>query len=300
MPHRALVPALAVVLVGTAVGYASAATGAPQAEQGTPLANSSLIAGAYANPLDPVMFPDADEQATITTALERHIAACMADEGFTYHPGDAVPRRRGAEDAQYTYSVTDPKDAAHYGFHPASWVHDEQAGHRDSTRPEGYDEALLGRTDAKAVTDDDGTVIATYDPDSCAGRAMDGITPGWAEQDRLVDVAAGILLEVSDAVEEDEDVRAAQAAWSACLADEGYDYASPMDANNDERFATPLPTVEEIPVAIASATCQHESGLLRTWSRVRAELTQSALDDHPDLVTRWLELQAAAAERARG
>lgn len=297
---------LTIGLVAVVVALSACST-APEQAVGTPvdLADSSLIPGAYANPLDPIMFPDETQQSAINAAGEAMVTACMADRGFTYQTGAVFPQRRGAADAQYTYSVTDPEVAATYGFHPASWVQRAQEvapepATMPATVPEGYDIALHGQADRVQITDDDGTVIGTYDPDSCFGLAKDAVTPGWARQERLFTVAADILYQISERVAETPDVVSGFEAWSACMADAGYDYPDPMAANNDERFGTDLPTAEEIPVAVASATCQHSSGLLRTWSRVRTELTQAELDKHPGIVTQWLELQEQAAANASG
>lgn len=275
----------------------------PEQVAGTPvdLADSSLIPGAYANPLDPIMFPDETQLNAINAAGEAMVTGCMADRGFTYQAGAVFPRRRGAADAQYTYSVTDPEVAAVYGFHPASWVAGVQEGPSGpATMPEGYDTALYGQADRIQIKDDDGTVIGTYDPDSCFGLAKDAVTPGWARQERLFTVAADILYQISERVAETSDVVSGFDAWSTCMADAGYDYPDPMAASNDERFGTDLPTAEEIPVAVASATCQQSSGLLRTWSRVRTELTQAELDKHPGIITQWLDLQEQAAANASG
>lgn len=264
----------------------------------TDLPRSAMISGAYANPLDAIMFPDETQQSLITTGLEQALTTCMAEAGYTYHRGDAIPGRRTAQDAQYTYSVTDPAVAAEFGFHPASWVAEMQdAALPRETPPPGYEEALFGHTDKVIVTDDAGAAIASYDPDSCLGRARDELTPDWARQDQIFFASAEILLAVSDALTGNEEFRTANARWSQCMAESGYEYATPMDANNDPRFGTDFPTVDEFPVAIASATCQHSSGLLETWSRLRAELTQDALDKQPGIVTEWLSLQQDAYSR---
>jgi hypothetical protein len=294
---------LVLVLIASAVG----GCGAPDSASPDPaprdreLPESALISGAYANPLDPIMFPDETEQGAITAAREALVSTCMQNLGFSYVAGDAFPQRRGAQDAQYTYSVTDPAVAAVYGFHPASWVEEVKADKSPSQSwAPGYEVALFGESDAASIKDDDGVIIATYDPLSCAGQAKDRVTPDWAKQERIVDVSADILLGVSDLVVKEPEFTRAAGAWSACMADKGYDYPTPMDANNDDAFATDLPTAQEIPVAVASAECQHDSGLLRTWSKVRAELTQQKLDEHPGLVAQWLEIQRDAARTATG
>lgn len=280
----------------------AACSTAPGQAAGTPvdLTDSSLIPGAYANPLDPIMFPDETQQNAINGAGEAMVTECVTDRGFTYQTGAVFPRRRGAADAQYTYSVTDPEVAAVYGFHPATWVEEMQNAPTGPTAawPEGYEEALFGQADRMQVKDDDGTVIATYDPDSCSGRAKDTITPGWAQQERLLNVAYDVLYQNLDKVETHPDVLAGFDAWSACMAEAGYTYDTPMAAN--EAFATDLPTADEISVAVASATCMHSSGLLRTWSKVRTEITQAELDKHPGLVTEWLDLQQQAVANVSG
>ncbi len=298
MRFRTLVTVVIPVLCVAGLAACRAGGDSPSGATSLMLEESSLIAGAYANPLDPIMFPNPTQQSLITAALEQQVSICMQDRGFDYNPGDGIPRRRGAEDAQYTFTVTDPDVAAEYGFHPASWVRDEQDAEArgKSTSPEGYEAALLGETDKKKVTDKAGTVIASYDPDSCLGKAKDAVTPKWAQQERIYDVSAEILLDVSDEVPGHEKVQAASRTWGSCMEKAGYSYASPMDAADD--FDTNLPTSDEIKVAVASATCQQESGLLRTWSEVRARLTQVALDKHPGIVAEWLGLQREAASRA--
>ncbi len=296
---RALAAALPLIFAAALLAGCGASPGPQTLPATTKLTESSLIEGAYANPVDSIMFPDDAEQSLITASLEGRIKVCMSAAGYTYHSGDGLRKHRTAVDAQYTYSVTDPATAAELGFRPASWNEAVQGRPDSGTRPEGYEEALIGDSDKKTVVDVDGISIGNYDPGSCWGKAMDAVTPGWARQERLFTIATELLLTASTKADSEPRVKAANAKWSVCMAKAGFDYAKPMDANNDERFITDRATAEEISVAVASATCQHSSGLLRIWSKVRAELTQRELDKHPGIVTEWLKLQAESASRAK-
>ena len=111
--------------------------------------------------------------------------------------------------------------------------------------------------------------------------------PGWAEERQLDLLAWEILGAINE--ENNPEVIAAFAAWSGCMKDKGLNYAMPWEAHNE--FDSNLPTAPEIEVAVASAECQQSSGLIRTWSRVRAELVHKELEKHPGIITRWNELQ---------
>lgn len=287
-----LLPIGALVLAGCGEQAAN-----PGAEPSLELQDSSLVAGAYANPLDAIEYPDTKQQEIITQAVEKSMTSCMAELNFTYVAGDGYGRWTTAESAQYIYSVTDPKVAAVYGFHPEKWVKRAlalESGAATQARPEGYEVALYGDFGTD-VLDSDGTVIAKYDPLSCQGKAKDALMPEWAEQDRLIDVSGSILAAIDP--ESDERVVAAQKEWSTCMAESGYDFSTPMVANNTA--TSDLPTEEEIPLAVASAKCQHSSGLLRTWSQVRAEQTQVELDKHPGIIAEFTRIQNETFELAQ-
>jgi hypothetical protein len=162
---------------------------------------------------------------------------------------------------------------------------------------EGYLAALNG-TDPVDVRNSDGAVVGAYDPNSCLGAALDAVTPRWADMEGLRAQAYEVLLAAS-AVESSRPVKDGFAAWSECMAAEGYDYADPWSM--DEDFPASSPTEAEKTVAVASADCQHSSGLLRAWSKARTEATWDALEDsHPDMLTRWDALLAETVSHVEG
>jgi hypothetical protein len=261
------------------------------------LKESSLIEGAWANPLDAVMYPDPVAAEAIDAAGEGVIARCMEERGFTYTE-DVFPWDYNYEQAQYVYGVTDPDSAAVNGLRSAIWM-DSVNAHvgADSPEPsEEYLDALYGGDEMVITDEETGVELARYAPSSCTGQALDQVTPDWARMDYLQQQAMDILVRVEDPTESSDMVKAGFKRWSACMAESGYQYADPWAP--DEDFASEQPTAEEIRVAVASAECMHSSGLLRDWSRARAEETQRLLEESPGLVTEWLELQGRAATEA--
>ncbi|XBH20550.1 hypothetical protein V5R04_09910 [Jonesiaceae bacterium BS-20] len=264
--------------------------GTGAADSGVNLVDSTTVLGAYANPLDPITHPDATKERIIAQAYNSTLKQCMEGRGFEYIEGMGELRRSSESDAQYVYSVTDPQVAAVYGFHPQSWVEDAIKSEARLTEPSpsvAYTDALYGDMHTVKVFDQDGVEIGSYDPESCVGVANDTVRPNWAEERQLDALAWEISLAVNE--QSTPEVIEGFAAWSVCMKDSGFEYATPWDANNE--FDSNLPTAPEIEVAVASAECQQSTGLIKTWSRVRAELVHKELEKHPGIITRWNEIQ---------
>jgi hypothetical protein len=248
------------------------------------LVESELIRGAWANPLDRVLYPDESAAAMIWQAGEAAIAECMAERGFEYE-GGAFPQSFPREQAQYVYGGTDAASAKTNGLKSAIWMEAVRRSSQGSPTPsEGYLAALNGAA-AQEVRDSNGVVVGAYDPESCLGTALDTVTPKWAEMDGLRSQAGEVLLAAAE-VEGSKVVRDGFADWSECMAAAGYDYADPWSMDDD--FPGDSPTEPEKELAVASAECMHSSGLLRAWSKARSEATWKELQDtYPDLLSRW-------------
>lgn len=287
-----------VALLGTAVLTGCGTPDSPPTPAYSPH-DSALVAGAYGNPLDPVVYPDEVQQGAIAAAGEGLVTQCMADRGFDYTQHQVFIQYQSPSEAQYVFGPTDPEAAAVNGMRSALWIAAVTGGgDAGGTAPtEGYLEALFGDTSAQEVRDGTGLVIASYDPTSCAGIAKDRVTPHWAEQEYQLDIAYQILLDAGEAAASDPAVVEADAAWSRCMADRGFTYDGLQAAMSSPEFTqTDLPTAHEIEVAVATAECQQSSGLLRARSLARARYTSERLAEHPGLVTEWLALQQDALD----
>lgn len=261
------------------------------------LTESELIEGAWANPVDRVIYPDESAANLIQEAGEAAITQCMAERGYEYQ-GGAFPWAFVREQAQYVYGVTDPDSARANGVRSALWMASvHQLEHEFPSPDEGYTAALNGAATVD-VRDSDGAVVGSYDPDSCLGAALDSVTPNWADMDGLREKAYQLLLVASE-VEDGSAVRDGYAAWSECMAAAGYDYPDPWSMA--EAFPGDSPTETEKAAAVASANCKHSSGLLRAWSKARAEATWEELRrSEPDLLSRWDALLAETVKHVEG
>lgn len=130
----------------------------------------------------------------------------------------------------------------------------------------------------------------------CAGeanRALHGTDAslGWS------DTVQQINRDSFDQSILDPRVVAAFAAWSACMAADGFTYATPIEANNDPQWATDKPSEREIATASADLECKTTTNLIGIWFGVESEIQQRMIDEHAvELAAAKEELDAAMAK----
>jgi hypothetical protein len=276
--------AAATTLLVMAASAASCAGTSRGAVVTHPLAPSTVVEGAYADPLERIEYPPEEVAGPIQAAGEAAIDQCMSERGHDYL-GGVFPWAVNYEQAQYVYGTTDPESARVNGLRSALWMDAERrAAEGDEEPSQDYIYALRG-TESVAVSDSAGVTVAHYDPDSCLGRALDSVTPKWAEFEAARQMSGEVLLAAGEAARTDPAVLAGHRQWSECMARDGYDYADLSAMNSD--FPGKSPTEAEIAVAIVSAACMHSSELLRTWSKARAARVAEGLGDYPDLLSTW-------------
>jgi hypothetical protein len=128
-----------------------------------------------------------------------------------------------------------------------------------------------------------------------AGEQLRGGPQDMASPDHPVNVTGPYWGQAWDGAIADERTAAAVAAWSGCMAGQGYDYAHPLDpfdafAPGDLATGDPLapPAEEELATGLVDVACKAEVGFMDVWYGVLAEHQQAVIDAHPD------ELEAAA------
>jgi hypothetical protein len=209
----------------------------------------------------------------------------MSARGLEYL-GGAFPWAVNYEQAQYVYGGTSIESATANGLRSAIWMESERALAEGRDEPgQDYAAALEG-SPSVTVADSNDVEVATYDPDSCLGLALDSVTPKWADFEAARQMSGEVLLAVGETVESSPEVVAGFVDWSQCMGEAGYDYPDPWSMAAD--FPGKLPTAAEIAVAEASAECMHSSGLLRTWSKAQAQHVSRVLrDEHSGLLDTW-------------
>jgi hypothetical protein len=75
----------------------------------------------------------------------------------------------------------------------------------------------------------------------------------------------------------DSRVVAAFARWAKCVAQSGYDYSTPMEANDDPKWSGDKTSAEEIAVAVADVNCKKTTNLVGIRMAVDAAYPRKAI-----------------------
>lgn len=307
LPVRRPVALAAVTTATLALSACVDSSAGPAGAQSYALAPSTVFAGTYALPLDPILAPAEEEVHAIADATGQMIAQCMAAQGLEYEVGsDYHP---GSNTGNY-YGVTDAEVAARHGYRP-TWYLDVapeanqpaegMSGLEENRDEEAYGTALYGpeANHVQVKEESTGAIVANYDPTSCFGQAMDTYQPEWGQRYAIESLAGDISYQAHQSAYQDPELLSGFEDWSACMTQAGFDFATPDDAY----FSTwpgDTPGEEELRTAVADATCKADTGLNETWSTVLIRLQMEALDAHPGLVTEWLRIHRLQLEAVDG
>jgi hypothetical protein len=139
---------------------------------------------------------------------------------------------------------------------------------------------------AQAVLSGEGSSMvggAEVPPGGCIGesyRAM-GMKAEASSEDT---VAQRLFGEDYQRMLADSRVKAADAAWSACMARSGYAYAEPGNALSDPAFAGPKLTRAEVQTATADVRCKNETRLPDIMAAVETAYQKRSMQRHePEL-----------------
>lgn len=268
---------------------------------------------------------DADAQMARS---EEIVAACMQDEGFEYTPQDTSGMSQSFEDEdmpewdsleyaeQYGYGATTYADMPmnQSGEEYVDPNADYLATMSESEQTAFY-EALYGKqTMSEEPTDDETAVEQEYDwtTAGCQGKAQHEVyEEGQVYDDpEFKDLMEG-MSELYTDVEKDERTIAAYRDWSECMAEAGYDFANPQEAQNsiydavneipyDEEDGSQDPAAlaelrdEEIATATTDRKCQTSTGSARAALEAQFAVEQDFIDAHKDELDAMVEKAAQA------
>ncbi|TMK20670.1 MAG: hypothetical protein E6G68_04375, partial [Actinobacteria bacterium] len=190
----------------------------------------------------------------VERAQHKLVGECMRRFGFTWDVPFNERDVSGVQIPHYRlYGLLDEEHAAAYGYNAGSSA---AGGKTDETAaPISPDYAnVLG---AKGGG---GTYKGMQIPkDGCYGEARRKVAEGGPAFDSSL--PEGLSADSWARANKDSRVLAAFARWSACMANSGYSYRTPMDANNDSRWDGDRPTAAEIGVAKADVQCKKQTNL---------------------------------------
>ncbi|WP_407986744.1 hypothetical protein [Kitasatospora sp. CMC57] len=233
----------------------------------------------------------AEESGAVDRAKVLLANECLAGFG----PGSRIPEPPPlVAESSRRYGISDREVARALGYHLPP-----PAGGAGATKQptEAQDTILFGETRAgeRQSTAPDGHPIP---PGGCYGDAEARLDGGPRPES---DIAAAATIDKESFKQSlaTPTVEAAFHAWSTCMEGRGYHYQNPMASVGDRAFDTAEPTEREKAVALADMDCKTETGLLKSWSAVEAELQTRMIEENSTALNRLSSFQKRKIGLAR-
>lgn len=291
---RALTALLAVLLVAGCSGGDEEPAPAPSPTTTQPALPSgeSWRTGVFERlPLDDFVLEGADAQAVLD-ANRLLTSRCMRAAGYTYLAARVID----TGSVSYPYGPTDPATVARVGYSQPTLVSDttDQPTRDDQLLTLAYYRALLGRAAPKVL----GTlpVVGTgpvTPADGCTGRAVLGLGP-LPDPTALV---GELGHQAAEQVPDDQRVRQALDAWSACMDAAGHPFSTPAEARDHDWLTEPAGL--QVATATADVGCKAQADLPGTWQRVEAEAQAPLVAAHQAELDQVRARSRAQVARAR-
>lgn len=251
--------------------------------------------------LSPTQYEDS-QQATWA-----RVRPCMVSVGFknfNFQPTPVADGLEEHEDLRYgTYNLDDARAHGYRpGGDPASFSRSAAVGGEEPQFTAEEETALDGvspeRTDGEPKKVHKTATGETIPNDGCYGQALNEVTGNRSDaylNDTLVEELDGQSYEKSLT---DPKVKAAFAAWSACMKSTGYSYASPIDANNDPKWTGDTASKEEIQTATADTQCKAQTNLVSVWHTAEVGIEKTLIAEHADALTAVREMKEAVVRNS--
>ncbi|MFD9424583.1 MULTISPECIES: hypothetical protein [unclassified Streptomyces] len=288
MHDRARLPLRAATTLAAA-GILAAACSAPGA--GPPPAKAPRI-GATPQmtgmqgkqlPIEPYLL-DTDQNNTIQHARQVLVSRCMKRFGFDFaFPVPVRDDRTPNTQSEQRY-ISDPEVAERFGYHNPR---PQQKAPAEPPLSAAGNAVLVGEREP-------GQPGSPSPAKSSAPPAVHRGMPipeggCFGEVDREL-ISKNVIIQESDLVIRinignmqrslrDKRVLSAFRKWSACMKKQGYDYATPMDAEADPRWTrSTAPTPGEITTALADVDCMRSTNVVGVWFAVESAYEKVEID----------------------
>ncbi|HUB41744.1 MAG TPA: hypothetical protein VMA72_23100 [Streptosporangiaceae bacterium] len=270
-----------------AVSGAAAPSGRPKIT--VPTIPSATSGQTISLPLDSYADVAGLQQTALAEAQALLTQKCMAARGFAY-TSQATPSQEQAvlQTIEYGFGVTSLADAGSYGYRlPAAGSGQPTGGfflggfssfNALKRQAPAWTIALLGFAP--------GVRIGPVRQQGCTTLALNEVYPPSSRE--IGDPVPGIAQQASQWTQTDPRVLAVSAAWSRCMAQRGYHYASPRQAAGHNW--PKQPTATETATAIADVTCKQRVNLVNTWLTVEAAYQTALIGQN---ITTLAHLQAS-------
>jgi hypothetical protein len=239
-------------------------------------------------PLDHYL-PSPTDSVRVARAYHLLVGACEKRFGVAADPEQPAPDGpRTANERRY--GITDPALASSAGY---------RVSVRATAPPVRPAEARDPRT--LEVLTGNGRTRVNGQPvprGGCAGEATRRLEAGApTDVDRYL--AQRLSLDSFVASRRDPRVLTAFRSWSDCMRGHGYNYANPLAAAADPRFARGPVSMTEVTVAVTDIGCKRQTNLVETWAGVEAGLQRGSIAANRDGLEKARLLNEAELRVAR-
>ncbi|MDT0443043.1 hypothetical protein [Streptomyces johnsoniae] len=220
---------------------------------------------------------------TIDAQLARDTAetACMNRFGFagwrTEPLGTAPPPANTSANMPRRYGLTDIEEAGRYGYHlPESPTAEPSA----ATRTADEEAVLTGRTGAGALSAFGGDPVPAG---GCLAEAADAA--GGLNADLAEEISGQSFTESQETAA----VTGAMAAWSDCMAGQGYALNTVWDTDAHYDTLAPAADAAERDLAVADVSCKQETGLVAIWFETESGIQERLIEENRQALTEAAE-----------
>jgi hypothetical protein len=224
-------------------------------------------------PLDAYV-QDFTEQQTILRAEYSLTKSCVEQFGFQFAAPawdkSAADVPNGEHPAHYRlYGLLDVDHAKQMGYHSYGQTVASEAAYADMKLPNDYYNVVAAKFGGGTFN---GKVIPVGGCLGAAQREVEGATD--------LSLPQQLAFDSWTASTSDSRVVAGFASWSKCMAQSGYNYSAPMEANNDPKWSGDKASAEEIAVAVADVNCKKATNLVGIRMAVDAAYQRKAIGQH--------------------
>jgi hypothetical protein len=249
-------------------------------------------------PQDDYVLAD-DDLAVVNAAVQPLVQACLAEAGYEFSSLEAAD------------GVDPPSNFRRYGL-----VDAEAAATDGYAVPQTASSQIKTAYDTFGQRYGDAGLMAM---EGCFGSAHDRVGWGRHVEREVTEAVESIFANTWEQSFEDSRVQAAFDEWSACMAEDGYDYADPLRVDPNDVNPLPTQTAEqeasgveqqheandaEIALATAEVRCAEAHNVAGIWLAVETAYQLEQVDENAEVLTgcrqRVNEVLAAAAELSTG
>ncbi|WAZ26582.1 hypothetical protein STRCI_008176 [Streptomyces cinnabarinus] len=226
------------------------------------------------------------ETATIESAEQILTQRCLHSFGIDYEPPQQDTRSPAPADRRYGLASAD--EAARLGYHPDLGPLPEAPGLTDEELRVFYGSRQADPAGGERIVYKGKEVPAR----GCLGQSVAKLAK--YDHPQAAQIARRISTQSYEDALTEPSVQKGFGAWSACMEEAGFRYASPLQPLNDKAFKGEDVSAKEKQTAAADVGCKEETGLLDIWFKAESALQQADIDKNTAVLK---ELRTAHRQR---